>query len=157
MKLGFLMSHGRENSVTDKVTGKKWVYLVRNTLHRWSVGHFREWEKTVNRAWLVFIWELKNKHTNKQTNNLFPDSSAGKELPVMQEFSSVQLLSRVILFATPWTAACQAFQSITNSWSSLKLISIESVMPSNHLILCCPLLLLPPIPPSVRVFSNHHQ
>ena len=55
---------------------------------------------------------------------------------------------------TPWIAASQAFLSITNSWSSLKLTSIESVMPSSHLILCCPLLLLPPIPPSIRVFSN---
>ena len=69
-------------------------------------------------------------------------------------FSSVQLLSRVWLFATPWNAACQASLSITNSWSSLKLTSVESVMPSSHLILCCPLLLLPPLPPSIRVFSN---
>ena len=67
---------------------------------------------------------------------------------------SVQLLSRVQLFATPWTAARQASLSITNSQSLLKLTSIESVMPSNRLILCCPLLLLPPIPPSIRVFSN---
>ena len=69
-------------------------------------------------------------------------------------FSSVQSLSHVWLFATPWTAARKASLSITNSRSSLKLISIESVMPSNHLILCRPLLLLPPIPPSIRVFSN---
>ena len=68
--------------------------------------------------------------------------------------SSVQSLSRVRLFATPWIAACQASLSITNSWSSLKLTSIKLVMPSSHLILCCPLLLLPPIPPSIRVFSN---
>ena len=68
--------------------------------------------------------------------------------------SSVQLLHRVWLFATPWIAACQASLSITNSWSSLRLTSIESVMPSSHLILCCPLLLLPPIPPSITVFSN---
>ena len=70
------------------------------------------------------------------------------------QFSSVQSLSRVWLFATPWTAACQASLSITNSRSSLKLTSIESVMPFSHLILCRPLLLLPPIPPSIRVFSN---
>ena len=68
--------------------------------------------------------------------------------------SSVQLLSRVRLFATPWTAACQASQSITNSQSSLRLTSIESVMPSSHLILCHPLLLLPSIFSSIRVFSN---
>ena len=70
------------------------------------------------------------------------------------QFSSVQSLSHVWLFVTPWIAACQASLSITNSWSSLKLTSIESVMPSSHLILCCPLFLLPPIPPSIRVFSN---
>ena len=70
------------------------------------------------------------------------------------QFSSVQLLSRVRLFATPWMAALQASLSITNSRSSLKLMSIESVMPSSHLILCRPLLLLPPSPPSIRVFSS---
>ena len=66
----------------------------------------------------------------------------------------VQSLSPVWLFVTPWTAARQASLSITKSWSSLRLMSIESVMPSSHLILCHPLLLLPPIPPSIRVFSN---
>ena len=70
------------------------------------------------------------------------------------QFSSVQSLSRVRLFATPWIAAHQASLSITNSWSLLKLMSIESVMPSNHLILCRPLLLLPLIFPSISVFSN---
>ena len=69
-------------------------------------------------------------------------------------FNSVQSLSRVRLFATPWIAAFQASLSITNSWSSLRLTSIESVMPSSHLICCHPLLLLPPIPPSIRVFPN---
>ena len=68
--------------------------------------------------------------------------------------SSVQSLSRVRLLATPWTAAHQASLSIANSQSLLKLMSIESVMPSNHLILCCPLLLLPSIFPSIRGFSN---
>ena len=68
--------------------------------------------------------------------------------------SSVQSLSRVWLFATPWIAACQSSLSITNSRSSPRLMCIESVMPSSHLILCRPLLLLPPIPPSIRVFSN---
>ena len=70
------------------------------------------------------------------------------------QFSSVQSLSCVRLFATPWTAARQASLSITNSRSLLKLMSIESMMPSNHLILCHPLLLLPSISPSIRVFSN---
>ena len=69
-------------------------------------------------------------------------------------YSSVQLLSHVQLFVTPRTAVRQAYLSITNSWSLLKLMSIESVMPSNHLILCHPLLLLPSIFPSIRVFSN---
>ena len=73
---------------------------------------------------------------------------------VLTIFSSVQSLSRVQLFATPWTAARQASLSITNSQSSLKPIPIESVMPSNHLILCPPLLLPPSIFPSIRVFSN---
>ena len=69
-------------------------------------------------------------------------------------FSSVQSLSRVRLFATPWITACQASLSITNSWNSLRLMSIKLMMPYIHLILCHPLLLLPPIPPSIRVFSN---
>ena len=73
---------------------------------------------------------------------------------IFKHFCSVQLLSRVRLFVTPWIAACQASLSISNSWSSLRLMSIKSVMPSSHLILCRPLLLLPPIPPSIRVFSN---
>ena len=74
----------------------------------------------------------------------------------MNEFrkDSVQLLSRDRIFVTPWIAARQASLSITNSWSLLKLLSIESVMPSSHLILCRPLLLLPPIHPSIRVFSS---
>jgi len=87
--------------------------------------------------------ELKNGRRHSQGNNW-----------QRIQFSSVQSLSRVQLFATPWVAARQASLSITNSQSSLRLTSIESVMPSSHLILCCPLLLLPPIPPSIRVFSN---
>ena len=73
---------------------------------------------------------------------------------ISHQFSSVQLLSRVRLFATPWIAARQGSLSYTNSWSSPRLTSIESVMPSSHLNLCRPLLLLPPIPPSIRVFSK---
>ena len=73
---------------------------------------------------------------------------------VLGNLSSVQSLSCVWLFITPWIAARQASLSITNYWSSLRLTSIESVMLSSHLILCRPLLLLPPIPPSIRVFSN---
>ena len=90
----------------------------------------------------IFIWEFSQKvfFTCKDNIHL--------------QFSSVQSLSHVRLFATPWTAECQASLSITNSWSLPKLMSIELVMPSNHLILCRPFLLLPSIFPSIRVFSN---
>ena len=77
-----------------------------------------------------------------------------KHLQIICLFSLVQSLSRVQLFVTPWTTARQTSLSITDSWSSPQLMSIKSVMPSNHLILCCPLLLLPSIFPSIRVFSN---
>ena len=73
---------------------------------------------------------------------------------IRDNIRSDQSLSPVRLFATPWITARQASLSITNSWRSLRLTSIESVIPSSHLILCHPLLLLPPIPPSIRVFSN---
>ena len=72
----------------------------------------------------------------------------------MAQFSSVKLLSHVQLFKSLWTAACQASLSVSNTQSLLKLISIHAVMLSNHLILCCPLLLLPSVFPSIRVFSN---
>ena len=80
--------------------------------------------------------------------------STWMSLWICVQFSSVQSLSRVRLFATTWAAACQASLSITNSQSSLKPMSIESVMPSSHLIICCPLLLLPSIFPSIKVFSD---
>ena len=79
-----------------------------------------------------------------------PDS----QLSSVQLFLSVAQFSHVQLFVIPWTAAHQASLSIANSWSLLKLMSIESVMPSNHLILCHPLLLLPSVFPSIRIFSN---
>ena len=85
---------------------------------------------------------------------LFSKNGKCAHIQVSVQFSSVQSLSCVRLFATPWIAACQASLSTTNSRSSLRLTSIESVMPSSHLILCRPLFLLPPIPPSIRVFSN---
>ena len=86
----------------------------------------------------------------KETEKLFCRKYNLLLIPI----SSVLLLSHVQLFATPRTAVCQASLSITNSWSLLKLMFIESVMPSNHPILCCPLLLQPSIFPSIRVFSN---
>ena len=125
MKLRFLISHLRKNSVRDKVISNKWIYSdsERSTLHRKTVGHHKGWVWPWNIAWLVFI-------------------------------SSVQLLNWVRLFVTSWTAAHQASLSITNSRSLLKLMCIESVMPSNHVILCHPLLLLPSVFPTIRVFSN---
>ena len=81
-------------------------------------------------------------------------STHGRKQTQKTMLSSVQSLSRVQLFATPWTAARQASLSITNTQSPPKPMSIESVMPPNHLILCRPPLLLPPIPPSITVFSN---
>ena len=88
------------------------------------------------------------------TRNIYISSFCTYVFSLRYQFISVQLLSHVRLFATPWMAARQASLSITNSRSSPKLLFIESVMPSSHLILCFPLLLLPTIPPSIRVFSN---
>ena len=86
--------------------------------------------------------------------SILDDSLFNWMLSTLIQFSSVQLFSHVQLFATPWIAACQVSLSITNSQSLPKLMSIELVTTSSHLILCRPLLLLPPIPPSIRVFSN---
>ena len=100
------------------------------------------------------IWLLNAKHNLivSFVHMIIPGQLAqGKKV---YQFSSVQSLSRVRLFATPWIATRQASLFITNFRSSPKLTSIESVMPSSHFILCRPLLLLPPIPPSIRVFSN---
>ena len=99
-----------------------------------------------------YICENKTKQYVKSNKKL-----AGEALIILwafYSFSSVQSLSRVWLFVTPWIAASQASPSITNSWSSLKLTSIKTVMPSSHLILGHPLFLLPSIPSSIRVFSN---
>ena len=103
--------------------------------HRGNYNKFGKYRKILNRRHIV---EAYNNWSEKYT----------------QSFQSVQPLSCVWLFATPWTAAHQASLSTTNSWSLLKHMSIESVMPSSHLILYHPLLLLSPIPPSIRVFSN---
>ena len=101
-----------------------------------------------------------------QINLRYEEEEQEQELPTLQlqpegekflwslENSSVQSLRHVQFFATPWNAAHMASLSTTSSQSLIKLMSIMSVMPSSHLILCCPLLLLPPIPPSIRVFSN---
>ena len=98
-------------------------------------------------TWLFLKWELNIKTANDIVNERFLNDP--------RLFSSVQFSHSVISDSViPWIAACQASLSITNSQSSLKLMSIESVMPSSHLIRCCPLFLLLPIPPSIRDFSN---
>ena len=102
------------------------------------------WPHRQQAAKLLCPWNSPGKNTGVGSHSLLNGS----------QFSSVQSLSGVHLFANPWIAVRQASLSITNSRSSPKLMSIESVMPSSHLILCHPLLLLPPIPPSIRVFSN---
>ena len=89
-----------------------------------------------------------------QTSNKKENNKQNTDPGEIKIFSSIQSLSHVRLFVTLWTTACQASLSITNSRSLLKLTPIESVMPSNHLILCHPVLLLPSIFPSIRVFSN---
>ena len=108
-------------------------------------------------------WAFTGRSPSKKANTFSPEGECCQEWGILSQdchcagpcqFSSVQWLSRVQLFATQWTAARQAFLSITNSRSLLKLMSIESVMPSNHLILCRPLLLLPSIFPSIRILSN---
>ena len=88
-------------------------------------------------------------YSHKHFNQIIENTCIGRI-----QFSWFQSLSHARLFVTSWITACQASLSITNSRSLSKLMSLESVMPSSHLILCCPLLLLPPIPPSIRVFSN---
>ena len=100
--------------------------------------------KRVGQNWATEHAHTHHTHTHTHTLSVI----------TVFQFSSVLLFSRVWLFATPWTAACQASLSITNSLSPPKPMSIELVMPSNHLILSRPLLLLPPIPPNIRVFSN---
>jgi len=103
----------------------------------------------------LLSFRLPPKMTPSDSGISSPSLLSGcNDSPLISQIRSDQSLSRVPLFATPWIAARQASLSITNSWNSLRLTSIESVMPSSHLILCRPLLLLPPIPPSIRVFSN---
>ena len=115
-------------------------WALGRTWHVWLAV----WRSSVGWRWSIW-WQGKER------------GDVGKGLyfhSLPRQVSSVQSLSPIWLFATPWIAACQASLSITNSWSSLRLKSMESVMPSSHLILWCSLLLLPPIPPSIWVFSN---
>ena len=109
-------------------------------------------------CWLPLgVWkfgELVSDMVHCGCTNCFRVNDQGHNMWILTLLSPVQLLSHVQLFVTPRTAARQASLSITNSWNLLKLMSIASVIPSNHLILCLPLLLLPSIFPSIRVFSN---
>ena len=126
--------------------------------HKWRTEHSSR--KSINVEEMMeleshYLAPLNNNRSSK--NQEWTLKLLGKSLMSKQgisPFSSVQSVSHVRLFATPWIAACQASLSITNSRSSLRFMSIESVMPSSHLILCHPLLLLRPIPPSIRVFFN---
>ena len=131
-----------------------------------------EFQLSYFKSWKMMLWKCCTEYASKfgklssghrTGKGQFSFQSQRKAMPKnaqttaqlhSPQFSSIQSLSHVQLFATPWTAVCQASLSITNSWSSLRLTSIKSVMPSSHLILCRPLLLLPPIPPSIRVYSN---
>ena len=110
------------------------------------------WSQSKNNTQL-WMWLVIEARSNAVKSNTALEPGTFLDISYIQ-FSSVESLSHVRFFATPWITACQASLSITNSWSSLKLMPIDSVMPSSHLILCHPLLLLPPVLPSIRVFSN---
>ena len=105
------------------------------------------------RRFIVETDSLWNQHVERERTKIVTEEKSERHW-ISDQFSSVQSLNRVWLFVTPWTAAHQASLSITNSWSLLKLMSIKSVTPSNHLILCHPLLLPPSIFLSIRVFLN---
>ena len=111
----------------------------------------------IDQIWLVFWAGVRGGGKASNPYRWFPRESffhQKRKCWTSETISSVQSLSHVWLFATPWTTARQASLSITNSWSLLKLMSIELMMPSNHLILCCPFLLLPSVFPNIRVFTN---
>ena len=117
----------------------------------------QRWAEIKQRTLSASLWlglHTENKHLRENWWSHFDWHLLPPPNQVIFRFSSVQSLSHFQLFQTPWTAACQVFLSITNSWSLLKLKSTELVMPTNHLILCHPLILLPSIFPSIRVFYN---
>ena len=119
----------------------------------WRI-HFDIWQNQYNIVKFKNKIKFKKNDTDRWFAPRFYNCSQTGPYVTLQGLSSVQSLSRGRLFAAPWMAARQASLSNTNSRSSLRLRSVESVMPSSHLILCRPLLLLPPIPPSIRRFSN---
>ena len=144
MSYGFLPQLSEDDEIVwDPLLGVVW----KSSLHSWLGPRgvrLRDWQPCL--TWGTFLL------TDAVQGNAM-DRKVEVEV-LVEWFSSVQVLSHVRLFAIPWIAARQASLSITNSRSSLRLMSIESVMPSNHLILCHPLFLLPSIPPSIRDFSN---
>ena len=123
----------------------KVIYRFNAILAKLPAAFFTELKKQI-----FLSYREMPQNPNSQTN-IKKENSWRDQFPV---FSSVQSLSCVRLFETPWIAACQASLTTTNSWSPPKPLSVASVMPSNHLTLCCPLLLLLSIFPSIRVFSN---
>ena len=120
--------------------------------HHWSSKYRQEVWCVLSEYWYYHSWLQSGSYKMKVLQK--SKCAIYQCCQVCYDYSSIQLLSHVRLFATPWTAARQASLSITNSWSPPKPMSIESGIPSNHLILCHPLLLLPSIFPSIRVFSN---
>ena len=137
----------------DRDGGRPWTYLTAiGPTAEPAISCLRS-SRLSQRHALFYQRDPSNQSYNEQLLSIF--YILGRIIITSERYiSSVQSLSCVWLFATPWITACQASLSITNSWSSLRLTSIESVMPSSHLVLCCPLLLLPPIPPSIRIFSS---
>jgi len=132
-----------QTKINQKTFLKRWLFWDISLWSSQSVGFPNKVVFFASTPNLCFYWLLCGEQSEFELSD-----------KVIIQFSSVQSLSGVRLFVTPWTAAHQASLSITNSQSLLKLMSIESVMPSSHLILCHPLLLPPSIFPSIRVFSN---
>ena len=137
-KTAFRMGENNSNEVTDKQLISK-IYKQLIQLNSRKINDpIKKWAKELNRHSSKEDTQMAKKHRKRCSTLL----------------SSVQSLSRVWLFATLWTAACQASLSITNSWILLQLLCIELVRPSNHLILCCPLFLLPSVFPSISIADN---
>ena len=143
-------THTWKTPLSNKITHKDTFATIVNT--DWDT--FTGWQRT-QAIHTLSVVNLEKPEMGSMAKALFGYFQVDfRQLSSSVQFSSVQLLSCVQLFATPWTTACQASLSITNSRSPPKPMSIELVMPSNHLILCHPLLFLPSIFPSTRVFSN---
>ena len=150
--MGFrqLLKRNREHNLLDKNCSSETAWKDENKCIRdWIYPDYSTLESDNGYQWASLVAQRLNHLPAMQETWV---QSMGQEDPMA--ISSVQLLSRVWLFSTPWITACQASLSITNSQSLPKLMSIESVMPSSHLILCHPLLLLPPIPPGIRIVAN---